>query len=89
MTLEERVARLEAEYKNLEFAIRQCDEMKMENMKILIDLQERLGRMESLQEQSITNNDEKDINTIIMILATSILSPIMVFLIQEIIRMVH
>lgn len=89
MTLEERVARLEAEYKNLEFAIRQCDEMKMENMKILIDLQERLGRMESLQEQSITNNDEKDINTITMILATSILSPIMVFLIQEIIRMVH
>lgn len=89
MTLEERVARLETEYKNLEFAIRQCDEIRMENTKILIDLQERLSRMELLQEQSITDTNHKDINTITMIIATSILSPIMVFLIQELIRMVH
>ena len=89
MTLEERVARLETEYKNLEFAIRHCDEIKMENTKILLDLQERLSGMELLQEQSITNTNHKDINTIAMIIATSILSPIMVFLIQELIRMVH
>lgn len=89
MTLEERVARLETEYKNLEFAIRQCDEIRMENTKILLDLQERLSRMELLQEQSITDTNHKDINTITMIIATSILSPIMVFLIQELIRMVH
>lgn len=89
MSLEERVARLETEYKNLEFAIRQCDEVRMENTKILLDLQERLSRMELLQEQSITDNNHKDMNTVTMIIATSILSPLMVFLIQELIRMVH
>lgn len=88
-TLEERVAKLEANYENILLEIKRSNNMIIDNMEVRRDINERISRLETLQKQSEIENSTMGSNTIIMILATSILSPTMVFLIEELIRLVH
>lgn len=88
-TLEERVAKLEANYENILLEIKRSNNMIIDNMEVRRDINERISRLETLQKQSEIENNTMGTNTIIMILATSILSPTMVFLIEELIRLVH
>lgn len=88
-TLEERVAKLEANYENILLEIKRSNNMIIDNMEVRRDINERISRLETLQKQSEIENNTMSSNTIIMILATSILSPTMVFLIEELIRLVH
>lgn len=88
-TLEERVAKLEANYENILLEIKRSNNMIIDNMEVRRDINERISRLETLQKQSEIENSTMSSNTIIMILATSILSPTMVFLIEELIRLVH
>ncbi len=88
-TLEERVAKLEANYENILLEIKRSNNMIIGNMEVRRDINERISRLETLQKQSEIENSTMSSNTIIMILATSILSPTMVFLIEELIRLVH
>lgn len=88
-TLEERVAKLEANYENILLEIKRSNNMIIDNMEVRRDINERISRLETLQKQSEIENSSMSSNTIIMILATSILSPTMVFLIEELIRLVH
>ena len=88
-TLEERVAKLEANYENILLEIKRSNNMIIGNMEVRRDINERISRLETLQKQSEIENNTMSSNTIIMILATSILSPTMVFLIEELIRLVH